>query len=187
MGNEFVSRILFSVVLAMLGAGFPNALCAQGYMMLNGGVGGAAHGPSAGIEAGKFFPRNNPRFLLGGDFSVAVNGHPGERLPGFQTDIRNEQQIGAVAGFRLVRNLYLVGTGGLSSRAEKDYFVANGKRIFITELKGKVYGSGSGQLRFVYKRFILGVGYHSRRGLVVGVGFTLSNLSSSRWARLRRR
>jgi hypothetical protein len=187
MGNEIVNRLMFSAILAMLGIAFPKALCAQGYVMLSGGTGGAARAASAGIEVGKFFPRNNPRFLMGGDFSVAVNGHPGERLPDFQTDIRNEQQIGAVAGFCLVNNLFLVGTGGFSEQAERDYFVANGKRIFITELKGKVYGSGSGQLRFIYKRFILGAGYHSRRGVVVGLGFTFSNLSSSRRDRLRRR
>lgn len=114
---------------------------------------------------------------------MAVNGYPGERLPYFQTDIRNEQQIGAVAGFRLVKNLFLVGAGGFSERAEKDYFVANGKRIFITELKGKVYGSGSGQLRFVYKRLILGIGFHSRRGLVFGIGWIFSDLHEGRTSR----
>jgi hypothetical protein len=185
--NESVCRILFSVVLAMLAAAFPQALCAQGYVMFSGGTGGSAHAISAGIEAGKFFPRNNPRFLLGGEFSVAVNGHPGERLPYFQTDIRNEQQIGAVAGLRLVQHLYLVGTGGVSSRAEKDYIVANGKRTLIAEIQGTVYGSGSGQFRFVYKRFIVGLGYHSRRGLVFGFGFTFASLSSGQWARLKNR
>lgn len=179
--------MLLSVVLAALGTALPKVLRAQGYVMINGGVGGAAHAPSGGIEAGKFFPRNNPRFLLGGDFSVAVNGHPGERLPGFESDIRNEQQIGAVAGLRLVKHLYLVGTGGVSSRAEKYYFVGNGKRTFITELPGRIYGSGSGQFRLVYKRFIIGVGYHFRRGLVVGVGFTFSNLSGSQRARMQER
>ena len=173
-----------SVTLVVLGTAFAQLLCAQGYVMFNGGAGGAAHATSGGIEAGKFFPRENPRFLLGGDFSVAGNGHPGERLPNFETDIRNEQQIGAVVGVRLVRYLYLVGTGGVSSRSERDYVVANGKRTFVAEVIGRVYGSGSGQLRFVYKRFIVGVGYHSRRGLVFGVGFTFSNLLSNRKVRL---
>jgi hypothetical protein len=187
MRNEFMNRMLLAAILATLGLAFPKALCAQGYVMFSGGTGGAAHATSAGIEAGKFFPRNNPRFLLGGDFSVAVNGHPGERLPNFQTDIRNEQQIGAVAGLRLVKHLYLVGTGGVSSRDEKDYLVVNGKRTLIAEIQGTVYGSGSGQLRFVYRRFILGVGYHSRRGLVFWFGFTFASLSSGQWARLKSR
>jgi hypothetical protein len=172
--------MLMSVTLVVLGTAFAQLLCAQGYVMFNGGAGGAAHATSGGIEAGKFFPRNNPRFLLGGDFSVAGNGHPGERLPNFETDIRNEQQIGAVAGLRLIQHLYLVGTGGVSSRAERDYFVANGKRTLIAEIQGAVYGSGSGQFRFVYKRFIVGVGYHSRRGLVFGIGYIFGSLHGDR-------
>lgn len=118
---------------------------------------------------------------------MAGNGHPGERFPGFESDIRNEQQIGIVTGLRLVIHLYLVGTGGLSSRAERDYFVANGKRTLIAELPGTVYGSGSGQLRFVYKRLILGVGYHSRRGMVFGLGFPFSSLLSNGKVRFSRR
>ena len=180
MLKEFASRVLFFAMLVGLGVTCPDTLLAQGYVMFSGGTGGATHATSAGIEGGKFFPRNNPRFLLGGDFSVAVNGHPGERLPYFQTDIRNEQQIGAVAGLRLVQHLYLVGTGGVSSQAEKDYIVANGKRTLIAEIQGTVYGSGSGQFRFVYKRFIVGVGYHSRRGLVFGIGYIFGSLHGDR-------
>jgi hypothetical protein len=178
---------MLTLVLAAAGILFPQSLGAQGYVMFNGGNGGASHAASGGFEMGKFFPKENPRFLLGGDFSVAGNGYPGERAQFFQSDIRNEQQIGVVAGIRLVKGLYAVGTGGMSSRSERDYLVANGKRVLLAELPGTVHGSGSGQIRFVYRRLIFGAGYHSRRGLVVGVGFTFSGFTHSRESLSRKR
>jgi hypothetical protein len=173
-------RMILLWLVATLGAGFPQPARAQGYVMFNGGNGGASHAVSGGFEMGKFFPKKDPRFLLGGDFSVAGNGYPGERSQFFQSDIRNEQQIGVVAGIRLAKGFYAVGTGGASSRDERDYLVANGKRILLAQVPGKVHGSGSGQVRFVYKRLIFGAGYHSRRGLVVGVGFTFSGFTPRR-------
>lgn len=187
MRKPIVSPRLMTLVLAAAGILFPPSLGAQGYVMFNGGNGGASHAASGGFEMGKFFPKENPRFLLGGDFSVAGNGYPGVRDPFFQTDIRNEEQIGGAAGIRLAKGLYLVGTGGVSSRSERDYMVANGKRVLLAELPGTLYGSGSGQIRFVYKRLIFGAGYHSRRGLVVGMGFTFSSLVPKRKTALRER
>ena len=181
MNKQPTCRTVFLLLFAIQGYALPQDLMAQGYVMFSGGGGGgAAHAASGGVEFGKLFPRENPRFLLGGDLSVATNGYPAERSEFFQTDVRNEQQIGAVAGLRVVRGVYLVGTGGLSERAERDYMIVNGKRILLAEVPGKTYGSGSGQLRFVYKRFVFGVGYHSRRGVVVGLGFTFSKAGRPR-------
>lgn len=153
----------------------------QGYVFFNGGGGGPAHAGSGGFEFGKIFPKENPRFLLGGAFSVTNNGYPLPQFtPFLKTDVRDEQELALVGGIRLARGIYAVGTGGMSDRSRKDYLVLGGNKDLLGEYGGTLRGVGSGQLRFVYRRFMLGVGYHSRRGLVAGVGFTFSRLLPGR-------
>jgi hypothetical protein len=173
-------QMLMTVLLATLGLACPPELPAQGYVMFNAGHGGASHASSGGVESGKFFPRENPRFLLGGDFSATGNGYTNEKTTFFQSNICNEQELAVAAGLRLVKGVYVVGTGGMSARAERDYMILNGKKILLAELPGTLYGSGSGGFRFAYKRLIAGVGYHSRRGVVFGFGFTFSRLGRAR-------
>jgi hypothetical protein len=181
MQREHFSRIAFAALLSFLGAAMPHDLRAQGYVFFNGGGGGPAHAGSGGFEAGKFFPRDNPRFLLGGAFSVMNNGYPEQTYsPFFQTHVRDEQELSLAGGIRLARGVYAVGTGGLSSRDHRDYLNTNTGQHLIEEYSGTIRGCGSGQLRFVFKRFMLGVGYHSRRGVVAGIGFTFSGLRPGR-------
>lgn len=177
MRNQLAVSMRLAFLLASLGLACAEDLRAQGYVMFNAGNGGASQAASGGVESGKFFPRENPRFLLGADFSAAGNGYVSVKTTDFQSNVCNEQQLGVVAGVRLFKGVYAVGTGGMSARAERDYMIVNGKKILLAEMPGTLYGSGSGQLRFVYKRFILGAGYHSRRGLVFGFGFTFSRLA----------
>lgn len=175
-------------LIAALGLAVPADLAGQGYLFLTGGGGGVARATSAGIEAGKIFPKEKPRYLGGGGFSLAFNGRPGETLGrNFQSEIRNEQEINAVAGIRLLKGLCAVATGGVSNRAERDFAFINGRRELIAELRGTVHGAGSGQLRLVYKRFVVGAGYHSRRGFVAGLGFTFSSFVPDRRTALRGR
>ena len=180
MQKQLNGQVLMAVLLATLTLVCPAVVRAQGYVMFNAGHGGGSHAWSGGVESGKFFPRENPRFLLGGAFSATGNGYTSEKTTYFQSDICNEQELDVAAGLRLVKGLYLVGTGGMSARAERDYMIANGKKILLAELPGTLYGSGSGGFRFVYKRFIAGVGYNSRRGVGFGFGFTFSRLGRAR-------
>jgi hypothetical protein len=180
MLKERLCPTIFAALFSIQGLVFPQDLAGQGYVMFNAGDGGASRAWSGGVESGKFFPRENPRFLLGADFSATGNGYTSEKTTFFQSNICNEQQLGVAAGLRLAKGVYVVGTGGFSARAERDYMIVNGRKILLAELPGTTYGSGSGGFRFVYKRFIAGVGYHSRRGVVFGFGFTFSNLARSR-------
>ncbi len=153
----------------------------QGYVFFNGGGGGPAHAGSGGVESGAFLPKSNPRFLVGGAFSVTNNGYPEQQItPFLQTHVRDEQELSLVAGIRLARGVYAVGTGGMSDRARRDYFTVSGNKDLLGEYGGTIRGVGSGQLRFVYKRAMFGVGYHSRRGIIVGFGFTFSRLRPGR-------
>lgn len=152
---------------------FSSNVYAQGYLFVTGGGGGAAKAGSVDFEGGKILSSGNGRYLLGGSLSVAFNGRPGERFGEFfESDIRHEQEINGTAGIRQVRNLYLVSTAGLNDQFEKDFLVAQGRRLLIAELPREVYFSSSGQLRYVLKRFMIGGGYHSRRGIIAGLGFT---------------
>jgi hypothetical protein len=180
MQKQLNGQVLMAVLLATLTLVCPAVMRAQGYVMFNAGHGGGSHALSGGVESGKFFPRENPRFLLGGAFSATGNGYTSEKTTYFQSDICNEQELDVAAGLRLVKGVYLVGTGGMSARAERDYIVANGEKILLAELPGTLYGSGSGGFRLVYRRFMVGVGYHSRRGVVFGFGFTFSGLRRAR-------
>lgn len=185
MHSPIVNRKMLSIVLASAGIIFPQALMAQGYFMLIGGNHGALNSGSFGIEAGTFFPRKDPRFFLGGDFSTIGKGYLDYLRGPNGTRIPDENEFGAVAGIRMLRGVYLVGTAGVSWHSEQEFLPPNGGSLWFGEgtligEKRKVYGSGSGQLRFVFKRMILGAGYHSRRGVVVGVGFTFSGLAPGR-------
>ncbi|MGE5327172.1 MAG: hypothetical protein ACM3NO_09050, partial [Deltaproteobacteria bacterium] len=124
---------------------------------------------------------DNPRFLLGGAFSVMNNGYPEQQVtPFLKTNVRDEQELSLVGGIRLARGVYAVGSGGLSDRSRRDYFVLGGNKDLLGEYEGTLRGVGSGQLRFVYRRFMFGFGCHSRRGIVAGVGFTFSRLLPGR-------
>ena len=185
MRNQLAVQMRTAILLAALGLACAEELRAQGYVMFNAGNGGPSQAASGGAEFGKFFPRQNPRFLLGGDFSATGNGYTSEKTAYFQSNICNEQQVAVAGGLRLVRGVYAVGTGGVSARSERDYMIVNGRKILLAELPGTIYGSGSGGLRVVYKRFIAGVSYHSRRGVVLSFGFTFSPLARPRAAAWR--
>lgn len=181
MKRENVNGIGIAVVLTLLAAAFPQNLRGQGYVFFDGGGGGPAQAGSGGIESGRFFPRENPRYLLGGAFSVIGNGYTEQpTTPFFKTNVRNEEELSVAGGIRLARGVYVVGTGGIADRSRRDYLVAGSNSDLLGEYDGTVRGCGSGQLRFVYKRVMFGVGYHSRRGMVAGVGFTFSSLRPGR-------
>ena len=94
--------------------------------------------------------------------------------------VGDEQELSLVGGYRLARGIYAVGTGGMSDRSRRDYLTVAGSKDLLGEYGGTLRGCGSGQLRFVYKRVMLGVGYHSRRGIIFGFGFTFSRLLPGR-------
>jgi hypothetical protein len=166
-----------TIVMAAFLVLSPLSADGQGYVFFNGGGGGPAHAGSGGFESGVFFPRENPRYLIGGAFSVTNNGYPEQPYsPFIQTHVRDEQELSLAGGIRLARGVYAVGTGGFSDRARRDYLNTNTGQHFLEEYEGTVRGCGSGQLRFVYRKFMFGVGYHSRRGVIVGMGFTFSRL-----------
>ncbi len=162
--------LLFSLLASVM---LSRPAHAQRYFFLNGGGGGAAQAGSVGGEAGKMFPSPDPKYLLGGSFSVAFNGRNGGNLgPAFQIHIRDEQQINAVAGVRLVKHLFLVGLLGVAAQSERDVITPVGQPQVIEEAPLHTYLSGAAQFRYVRKRAMVGVGYDSRRGVVGGLGLT---------------
>lgn len=161
-------------LLLVLGICSPARLPAQGYMFFTGGGGGGSAGAgSFGVEGGKILARGDGKFFLGGSLGVAFNGRSGGRTGAFlETRIRNEQELYGAAGIRLQRRLYLVGTAGLADQSARDIIRVPGAPKVVEEYPLNTFVTGSGQLRFVFKRVVLGAGYHSRRGLIAGLGFT---------------
>lgn len=119
------------------------------------------------------FPKDDPKYLLGGSLSVAFNGRREERIgPFIESKIRNEQEVYGAGGFRLVKDLFLVGTAGIASQSEKkDVIRAPGEPKGVIEVPLHNFLSASGQVRYVRKRIMVGLGYHSRRGVFAGLGF----------------
>ena len=163
--------LVFTALTLTASTGSHIAYC-QGYVFFSGGGGGPARAENVGVEGGKIFTEKKYPYLLGGSLSVAFNGRKGENIGTFlETSIRNEQEINGAAGLRLVKGLFIVGTAGLSVQSEKDVINVPGTPTVIEEVPLNKYFSASGQLRYVYKRFMFGAGYHSRRGVLAGLGF----------------
>ncbi len=164
---------LVFAMMAVMNLWLSKDVYAQGYLFISGGGAGSAKAGSVGVEAGKMFPRRDPQYLLGGSFSVALNGSAGASVPPvFESKIRHEQEINGVAGFRFARGLFFVGTAGVSSQTEKDVFHFPGQPQEVDQIPLHTFFSGSGQFRYIHKKLMVGVGYHSRRGIIGGFGFT---------------
>lgn len=149
-----------------------------GYIFLTGGVGGEADAGSIGGEGG-WVGRN---FLLGLGLSVTFTGGDWERTsclyawmgspPTCNYKKYDDEYEGyGVVGIRIIKDLFLIGTGGHSQETVSSKTCIPGTCVEWEPDVEKGHFTYSGQLQYTYKRLIIRGGYHNRRGVIGGIGF----------------
>lgn len=84
----------------------------------------------------------------------------------------DEWELYGATGISFIKNFFIVGTAGFSEICEGS--VLKGEETSeCSSWEGndkETKFTGSGQLRYLYERLIIGVGYHNRRGIILGIG-----------------
>jgi hypothetical protein len=168
-------------ILAGLTVLFPGVCGASGYFLANYGLGGESDGASLGVEIGAVFLSSlHPS---GGAFSIGVGvsgadtdenppSAPSTVLP--LTRLRDyndgyEQEITAVFGAELVPALFAVGGLGYASQ-DIETFGLNGGTLYEKGSDTENWATYMLGLRYVIEGLNVGVGYHTRRGVMAGIG-----------------
>lgn len=144
------------------------------YFFGNGGGGGKADGGSIGGEIGGIWPKDAPKYLLGLGLSQ-TNSEKSEPATFILDKVRsNEYEFYGAAGLGLTKGFFITGTGGVTETCEGTVLKGDDPSSCAdydgNDVKYKF--TGSGQLRFVHKQLMLGIGYHSRRGIIGGIGIS---------------
>jgi hypothetical protein len=170
-GNGMKKCILVISVVSCIVFGV-NSSDAEIYVYGNGGGGGEAKAPSIGGEFGVIWPKGDQKYLAGMGFSYAdtEKSEPGTFL--LDKVRANEVEIYGAAGLNLTKGFFITGTAGVTETCE-GYVFKGESPSNCTSMDGvdkKNKFTGSGQLRFINNRLMLGIGYHNRRGVVGGIG-----------------
>jgi hypothetical protein len=146
---------------------------AEIYIFGNGGTGGEADAASIGGEFGVIWPKDNQAYLLGMGFSW-TDTEKSERATILLDKVRaNELEWYGAVGLKLTSGFFITGTAGVTETCEGLVFKGESPSN-CTSMDGtdtKNIFTWSGQLRYIYQRLMLGVGYHNRRGILAGIGF----------------
>jgi hypothetical protein len=172
-----MKKAMLVVLLALV----PMISHGAGYIIGDFGTGGEIHGPSYGIELGGIFL--SPLHPRGGAFSVGMgvsvadtDDDPTSTETILQTTSRkdlndgNETEVHATFGAEIVPALFGIVGIGYSSQDITVTGVATGQRYKIdTKTDNNVTGLFG--IRYVRQWMNLGVGYHTRRGIMASIGF----------------
>lgn len=141
----------------------------DGYLLLTGGGGGESNAGSIGGEGGWI----GQNFLLGIGLSVIFTGGDWESKGyGYYKKHDDEYEGYGVVGIRILKDWFLVGTAGYSEETITGKTCAGGTCVEWDPEVEEGHFTYSGQLQYVYKRLIIGGGYHNRRGVVGRIGFS---------------
>ncbi len=174
----------FLTVVGILTVLFPAVCSASGYITANYGIGGGdVDEPSLGIEMGGIFLSNlhpsGGAFSLGLGVSVAdTDEDPPSGLqpisgltydPLIEYNDGNEQEIDLVFGAEMIPALFAVAGLGYASQdkvrigtsLDDNYEVDSDTDRNIAWMLGT---------RYVIQGLNIGIGYHSRRGIMAGIG-----------------
>jgi hypothetical protein len=171
-----MKKALLLVLLTLV----PMISYGAGYIIGDFGTGGKVHEPSYGIELGGIFL--SPLHPRGGAFSVGVgvslattDEDPPSNEPLLPTASRkdmndgNETEIHATFGAEIVPALFGIAGIGYSSQDITVTGVAAGQRFKI-DSKTDNNVTGLFGVRYVRQWMNLGVGYHTRRGIMASIG-----------------
>lgn len=170
--------------LAVLLVLVPTLCSAEGYVMVNYGIGGDIDEPSLGVEMGGIFLfRLHPEggaisFGLGVSVADTDEDIPPAALPPVPSPAYdllteyndgNEQEVYLSFGAEMIPALFAVGGVGYASQdtvlvgrsGDQFYEVGSESDNNVTWMLG---------MRYIIQGLNVGLGYHSRRGILAGVG-----------------
>jgi hypothetical protein len=143
------------------------------YILGTFGSGGEIDASSFGGEIGAIWPSDEPKYLLGIGGAWANTSYKKPYTLLLDKVRENDYELYGAMGISLIRNLFIVGTGGVARGCEgtvlKGDSASECEAYEGNDVKTKF--AGSGQLRYLYKYLIIGVGYDNIRGIIGGVGF----------------
>ncbi len=172
------------IALAFLLVLVPTLCRAEGYVMVNYGIGGDIDEPSLGVEMGGiFFSHLHPEggavsFGLGVSIADTDEDIPSAVLPPVpapayeqftEYNDGNEQEVYVSVGAEMIPALFAVGGVGYASQdtvvvgrsADQFYEVDSESDNNVTWMLG---------MRYIIQGLNVGLGYHSRRGILAGIG-----------------
>lgn len=170
------------VILVVLLAVLPMVSHGAGYVIGDYGVGGKIHDPSYGVELGGIFL--SPLHPTGGAFSAGIgvsvatsDDHPTSvEAPSGTTftsikDLNdgNETEIHATFGAEMVPSLFAVAGIGYATQDITTTGISSGQRFKI-ESKTDHNATGLFGIRFVQEWMNIGLGFHTRRGIMASIG-----------------
>jgi hypothetical protein len=170
------------VILVVLLATLPMVSHGAGYVIADYGVGGKVHDPSYGIELGGIFL--SPLHPTGGAFSAGVgvsvattDDNPTSAEAPLGTNFTstknlndgNETEVHAVFGVEMVPSLFAVAGIGYATQDITTTGVASGQR-FKTGSTTDHNVTGLFGVRFVQEWVNIGLGFHTRRGIMASLG-----------------
>ncbi len=176
-----MKRLFFGVLLALL---IPGLAHAEGYVLVNYGVAGEIDEPSLGIEMGGIFL--SYLHPTGGALSLGIGVSVGDTdedppsvpLPPSAGTVYdafldyndgNEQEVNIDFGAELAPSFFGVAGLGYASQntstigfsGDNYYEVATNKETYVTWMLG---------MRYIIEGLDIGLGYHSRRGIMACAG-----------------
>lgn len=161
-----MKRTILSVFLVLT---VPAVCNAAGYVFATFGNGGEVDSPSYGLELGGIFLSpyhpTGGAFSLGVGVSVADSDENPPAVPDKKYNDGSEQEVFASAGVEIVPALFGVAGVGYSSQD-----VVKPSDTASRESDTDKHVTASLGVRYVVKNLAFGVGFHSRRGIMAGVG-----------------
>jgi len=173
--KKYASLLIGFVMISLL---LPGSVIAKVYFLGVGATGGRISKTSYGLEVGFIPQKTNTLIWLGGGFiigSYELIEHGRDVLGlGFYFDKERSENEGFVSlGLGILKSFFLVITPAYSVVTESSTLYSGNESSPGWGKKDVETNFGiSGQLRFVEDNFIVGVGYHSRRGLIGVIGFS---------------
>jgi len=158
-----------AIIGVMLVVIMPLVCEAAGYVFVTYGNGGEMDSPSYGLELGAIFL--SPYHPTGGAFSagigvcVADSDEDPPAVPERKYNDGAEQEVFASAGAEIVPALFGVAGVGYSTQD-----VVKPSDISAKNTETESYVTGMIGIRYVVGNFALGLGFHTRRGVMAGFG-----------------
>ncbi|MCU0575864.1 MAG: hypothetical protein MUD15_03445 [Desulfobacterota bacterium] len=163
-----MKKIIFPALFLMLVPSFSHG---AGYVQVNCGSGGEVDGISYGLEMGGIFLSpyhpNGGAFSMGLGISIADTDEDPPAAPLKKYNDGNEQEIYASFGAEITPAFF--GVAGIGY-ASQDIVKPGTGLDNIKETDTETNASWLFGMRYVVEWFNIGVGYHSRRGIMAGIG-----------------
>lgn len=170
--------------LFLLSVLFPVVCSASGYVLVNYGIGGKVDEPSLGVEIGGIFLSDlhpsGGALSLGLGVSVADTDEdppsglqPTTPAPAYtavnEFNEGDEQEINVTFGAEMIPSFFAVGGIGYSTQDTETIGVSD-SQLFEVDTDTDENVTWMLGARYVIEGLNLGLGFHSRRGIMAGVG-----------------